>query len=1071
MTLPPEGSFSAPSANVTAAGLTVLLLRDQQQRWRSGERPRVEDYLARYPHLAADTDCILQLLCGEFLLRQECGQTPSLAEYRQRFPDHAEALARDLEGLAQAAAEAQAPARGVTTVYPTDGGNAHTTRLPSTGLASELPVPLPERVAVPGYEVFEVLGRGGMGIVYKALQLRLERIVALKMILHAEHASAAHRQRFLAEARAVARLQHPNIVQIHEVGEHQDLPFFSLEYCSGGTLAEKLDGTPWEATRAAELVGTLARAVQAAHEAKVVHRDLKPANVLLTADGTPKITDFGLAKHLDRPAATQTGAVIGTPSYMSPEQAGGQKEVGPAADVYALGAILYELLIGRPPFRAATPLDTVMQVASQEPVAVRRLQPAVPRDLETICHKCLEKDPKRRYESAAALAEDLRRFEVGEPLAARPVRGPARLWRWARRKPALAGLVATLLLALVGTVIGVSLFAWQAEMGRREQSKRLGQIKKANEILTSVFRDLDPEAEEKSEVPLRAQLGERLDQAAALLEGEAVGDPLAVAGLQDVLGQTLRNLGYPARAIPLHTKALRTFETQLGPDHPDTLSSMNNLASAYQDAGQLDKAVSLFEQTLERRKAKLGPDDPDTLNSMNDLARAYRDAGQLDRALPLHEQDLARSKVRLEPDDPHILTCMTNLAEAYREAGQLDKAVALHEQTLEKVKAKLGPDHSRTLISMNNLALAYRAAGQLDKAVALHEQELEKSKAKYGPDHPGTLTSMDNLAGAYQDAEQLDKALPLFEQALQKRRARLGPDHLDTLISMSNLGKAYQEAGQLDKAVPLFEQCLEKAIANLGPDHPHTLISMNNLALAYQASGRFDKAVPLHEQEVEKSKAKFGPDHPGTLTSMSNLANAYRATGRMEKALPLLEQVLQKRRTKLGPDHPRTLSSVHRLATALEETKQPDRALALWRDLLAGQSQRLSADHPDRAATLTGLGRCLLHVGKPAEAEPLLREALAVQEKKQPDAWTTFDTQSLLGGSLLEQRKYAAAEPLLLTGYQGMEKRQAKIPFPDKVYLKEGLERLIQLYEAIGKKGQAEKWRQKRAAKPGTGSL
>jgi WD40 repeat protein/tetratricopeptide (TPR) repeat protein len=311
------------------------------------------------------------------------------------------------------------------------------------------------RPAVPGYELLEVVGKGGMGVVYRARQLGLGRIVALKMILHAEYAGADDRRRFQGEAEAVARLQHRHIVQIHEVGEAGGVPYFSLEYCSGGSLEEQLDGTPWEAPRAAQLVETLAGAVAAAHAAGIIHRDLKPGNVLLTEDGTPKVADFGLAKRLDVPGQTQTGAIVGTPSYMAPEQAGGKKDVGPAADVYALGAILYELLAGRPPFKAATPLDTMLQVLSEEPVAVRRLQPKVPRDLETVCHKCLEKDPKKRYGSAAALTEDLQRFLAGEPVAARPVGMAGRLLRRARRRPGVAALVLGMLLLAAAGAAGI----------------------------------------------------------------------------------------------------------------------------------------------------------------------------------------------------------------------------------------------------------------------------------------------------------------------------------------------------------------------------------------------------------------------------------------------------------------------------------------------------------------------------------------------------------------------------------------------------------------------------------------
>ena len=248
------------------------------------------------------------------------------------------------------------------------------------------------------YELLAELGRGGMGVVYKARQASLKRLVALKMILAGGHAGAADLARFRTEGEAIARLQHPNIVQVYEVGKHEGKPFFSLEFCPGGSLDRKLNGTPLPAQEAAQLVETLSGAMHAAHQAHVIHRDLKPANVLLTSDGTPKITDFGLAKKIDEAGQTGSGSIMGTPSYMAPEQAGGKsKELGPACDVYALGAILYELLTGRPPFKAATPLDTLLQVIGDDAVPVRQLQPKCPADLETICHKCLQKEPARRY--------------------------------------------------------------------------------------------------------------------------------------------------------------------------------------------------------------------------------------------------------------------------------------------------------------------------------------------------------------------------------------------------------------------------------------------------------------------------------------------------------------------------------------------------------------------------------------------------------------------------------------------------------------------------------------------------
>jgi WD40 repeat protein/tRNA A-37 threonylcarbamoyl transferase component Bud32 len=332
-----------------------------------------------------------------------------------------------------------------------------------TSADSAPPRPAGKMVHPPGYEILGEIGRGGMGVVYKARQTRLNRVVALKMVLAGGHAGEQELARFRREAEAVAQLQHPGIVQVFEVGEQDGLPFFSLEFVGGGSLASKLRGNPWSARRSAEVVAELARAVQHAHAAGIVHRDLKPGNVLMTPTGQTKVTDFGLAKKLDAEQdLSRTGAVMGTPSYMAPEQALGQaKGVGPAADVYALGVILYEMLTGRVPFKGATTLDTLELVRRQEPVPPSRLVGKVPRDLDTVCLKCLQKDPGRRYGSAAELADDLGRFLRDEPIRARPVGRLERGWRWCRRNPVVAALGTLLVVLLLGGAIGAAVAAVQ----------------------------------------------------------------------------------------------------------------------------------------------------------------------------------------------------------------------------------------------------------------------------------------------------------------------------------------------------------------------------------------------------------------------------------------------------------------------------------------------------------------------------------------------------------------------------------------------------------------------------------
>ena len=379
---------------------------------------------------------------------------------------------------------------------------------------------------MPGYDILEELGRGGMGVVYKARHRRLQRLVALKMVLAGAHVGQIGLARFRAEAEAVARLLHSNIVQIYETGEHEGRPYFSLEFVEGGSLEKRITESPTTPRGAAQFVETLARTMEVAHQRGIVHRDLKPANILLAKQGSqssmvrdreidlsslppdhwsrstvPKIADFGLAKRVnDDSSQTQSGAILGTPSYMAPEQASGKnREIGPAADIYSLGAILYEMLVGRPPFKAGNPIDTIRQVIEQEPVPPRQLEPRVPHDLETICLRCLEKDPTRRFASAADLADDLRRFVDGDPILARPTPAWERAWKWGKRRPAVVALLAVSTLAILGMVLFI---VWHNVSLRGKLDVALAEERRA--------RQREHDAREEQRLSLVQQEGQRL---------------------------------------------------------------------------------------------------------------------------------------------------------------------------------------------------------------------------------------------------------------------------------------------------------------------------------------------------------------------------------------------------------------------------------------------------------------------------------------------------------------------------------------------------------------------------------
>jgi WD40 repeat protein len=443
------------------------------------------------------------------------------------------------------------PPPGETATVPPAPPTGDTATLPPRAdVGPGEPGPLP-----PGYELLGELGRGGMGVVYKARDTRLGRIVALKMVLSGAHAADRDLARFQAEAEAVARLSHPHVVPIFEIGRHAGLPYFTLEFCPGGTLADKVRAAPLAPTDAARVVAQVARGVAAAHAAGVVHRDLKPENVLLAADGTPKVTDFGLAKRVEGDSGlTHTGAIMGTPSYMAPEQAGGKKDVGPAADVYAIGAVLYRLVAGRPPFQAATPLDTVLQVVSDEVVPPTRLNPLVPRDLETIALKCLQKEPAKRYATAGDLADDLDRFLDGRPILARPVGRVEKAWKWARRRPAAAALITlgivSLMVVVGGSVAGVTILARKNAdiQGARDEAETNARVAAASEERTKdeLCRGRFEQARAlrlAGRPGWRATALDRLREAAALQRRPRDGDlPADLPTLADLRGEAVMAL-------------------------------------------------------------------------------------------------------------------------------------------------------------------------------------------------------------------------------------------------------------------------------------------------------------------------------------------------------------------------------------------------------------------------------------------------------------------------------------------------------------------------------------------------
>jgi len=712
-------------------------------------------------------------------------------------------------------------------------------------------------VDVPGYEVLGELGRGGAGVVYQARQLALDRLVALKVLASGPHAGPDELARFRSEAEAVARLQHPHIVHIYEVGQANGRPYFALEYLSGGSLAAKLLGQPQPPRQAAEMVRTLARAVHYAHQNGILHRDLKPGNVLLDADGAPKVADFGLAKRLDLdPAALQarhtpTGAILGTPSYMAPEQAGGASDqLGPAVDVHALGALLYEMLTGRPPFLSESLTNTLLQVLEAEPVAPRRLNPRVPRDLETIALRCLEKKPAGRYASAAALADDLERFLDDRPIQARPVGRLERALKWARRRPAQAALLIVSTLALLLGAAGV---AWHqialqsknvalaqalgAEETQRRRNVQL--LRTALEVESGYGSYLDDQLKPLPHLTrLRSQLLEkRLRFYQPILDQEP-DDPemrqtQALSYLE--MGIIQQRLGKTPEAEKAYQAAIERLEELPNQESP---AGRRVLASACVQYGMLRsgqghdaEAADLLERG-EHLLDQLVADDP-AVENRHALALACHNRAlflskkrQFEPARRNYEHAIALRKQLIE-DDPHEDRYPRELAGSYANLG----ALYLGKDQLERARAEL--DRAANLMRQQPLDVEdrYLLAG-IYLNLGIGERQHKPQQA----------------------IEDFQKALGLWSDLLAE--FPVVPDYRRRAASAQFLlGLQYESVGQLPKAQHALRQYLElsRQVHRAEPDAPASLHDVTEglyqLGRLLRASRQNDEAQELWREE------------------------------------------------------------------------------------------------------------------------------------------------------------------------------------------------------------------------------
>jgi tetratricopeptide (TPR) repeat protein len=875
---------------------------------------------------------------------------------------------------------------------------------------------------VPGYELLGEIGRGGMGVVYKARHRQLNRLVALKVIGAGGHADAGQRVRFRTEAEAAARLQHPHVVQIHEVGEHNGLPYLCLEFLDGGNLAHKLTGTPLPAGQAAGLVQTLARAVHYAHCRGVVHRDLKPANVLLAVDGTPKIADFGLAKILDDSAGlTASGAILGTPSYMAPEQAScarpgrvAGERVGPAADVYALGAILYELLTGRPPFKAATPLETVLQVVADEPVPPRLLQPGTPRDLETVCLKCLAKEPLRRYATAEALAEDLGRFQRDEPITARPAGSLERLGRWCRRNPRVAVLVMALAVVLAAGSTAVTAL-WLLAENRRETAEqnlaRAGrQQKRAEAHLQNARAAVDRLTRVADEwlrhVPhmdklRRALLLEALKMDQQFLEEDS-DDPevrretalthARVGTIHDTLGDWKEAEKHYRQAV----EGLRNLAEEY-PDEPghrlDLAAYLGNLGSLLTGT-QPRRAEAALGEARDLLQA-LATHFPRLPEYRHTLAQVHYNSGILFQSTRRSEEaetayrralHLQEELVKSDPHNPQYQdrlagTCYSLALQAMWR-GELSAAQTYSERAMRHELQAVAVDPSNKFYR-NPLAMQYQLAAAILKRQKKHRQ----------------------AEATYQKARAVVERLAADHPAMPAHPSRLGAVLNDLAIVQLMQNKLADARGSIEQAIthqttatrmnpknPDYRQYLRNHYWNLAD----ILLEQGDHAAAARAAARLPRFFPDRSQDYSDA-AWFHGDCAERAQKDARLPEAARRAV-VQQYADRTREFLKEAADRAQGNPPAQSRLAWRLATMPPAFRNPVRALEL-----AGQATK---SEPRNGSHWEALGAACYRVGDWKGAVAALEKALSLPSGGDSSDWFFLAMANQRLGREQEARKW-----------------------------------------------------------------
>ena len=1043
------------------------------------------------------------------------------------------------------------------------------------------------------YKLLQVIGEGGMGVVYMAEQIHpVKRRVALKIIKPGMDTRQVV-ARFEAERQALSMMDHPNIAKVLDAGATSSgRPYFVMELVKGQPITQYCDEHHLTPRQRLELFLPVCQAIQHAHQKGIIHRDVKPSNVMVSEydhEPVPKVIDFGVAKATSQTLTEKTmftglGQIIGTLEYMSPEQAKvNQLDIDTRSDIYSLGVLMYELLTGttpldrqrlrsaafdemlriiredeppRPSTRLST-LDTLASVAANRKTEAGRLSGIVRGELDWIVMKALDKDRNRRYETANGLGMDIQRYLQDEPVQACPPSAAYRFRKLARRNKAL---LATGMIVAVTLLTGLAGTTWQAIRARNAErvAKESAQAaseneQKANQQRSEAIAQRDAKekalAEEANQRQRADQERTRADEKARV--AEAVNDFL----INDILKANPYSgvTGEAGGTAPTLLQVVERSASQVGnrfKDQPLVEATVRSaIGCSLLEFGRLDEAAQQLEESVRIfRQAKGEEDDANSVRALQLWAYVLMMLGRLEESEKLHAEALQRAERTLPIEHETRRVAMSHYAHCLTSLGKYDVAEPLYKQCIADTLKCAGETPQLQMVR-SGLANLYWNENRRDEAEQLYRQALSEHRRLESDVHPNTVNLIEHLGEILLEQGRFEEATPLFEEALAAERQSFGEVRLGRILTMlQRLEECYSQLGRWDDA----EKAVQQALATIvNPSSTQATIAFsagNSLFRAYASSGQWAKAVDLRTAILAAQRSILKPDdsrlassllmlgrtllsadqpakaeallreslaisekpgHADVLywTTMTDLATACRLQGKYTEAIELYQQVLDFQSKKLGADDPMNYpifwylgethsaagnlpeaieafeqaasgfeqqgfestyaaETIRSLVNAYERMQNSELAFTWQRKWVAAVKERSGPESIEYAQELAILGLKLLLQQNWVDTEPVLRECLAIREKAQPDNWPTFNTKSMLGGSLLGQKKFDEAEPLLLAGYEGQKLREAMIPEPAKVRLNEALDRLVELYSATEKSDELKKWQTERSKYP-----